>query len=150
MRLPVPFDTQIAARLCSQIDPCEFRAVKRYFRNPRSEIQLVVLVQAPYALEEVATVFATIGNGGADLQTLLRLGVIKFGVDDRNRVQVAVRDKVVLLDSIPDHQDYDVIYLPPCYVVPLQWLGAGWLYTQRVPRCPGSCTCRRLAGGAAA
>src|SRR4029453_6834343 len=63
-RLPVPFDTQIAARLCSQIDPCEFRAVKRYFRNPSSEIQLVVLVQAPYALEEVATVFATRGNGG--------------------------------------------------------------------------------------
>jgi hypothetical protein len=117
MALPVPFDAQIAVTLRVQIDPCEFRAVKRHVRNPASAIQMVVLVQEPYALEEVAAVFATAGNSDAALQTLLGQGVIRFGVDDRSRVQVSSQDCVVLLESIPDQQDCHVIYLPPCYVV---------------------------------
>jgi hypothetical protein len=115
--LPVPFDAEIAARLRSQIDPCEFRAVTQHVRNPASEIQMVVLVQESYALEEVAAAFATTSNGNAALQTLLGQGVIKFGVDDLSRVQANSQHGVVLLESISDQQDCRVIYLPPCYVV---------------------------------
>lgn len=120
MTLPVPFEPYIAAQLRSQIDPCEFRAVKQYVRDPASEIQVVVLVQEPYALEEVAAVFATAGNGDAALQTLLGQSVIRFGVDDCSRVQASSQDHVVLLESIPDQQDCFVIYLPPYYVVQMR------------------------------
>ncbi len=65
MMLPLPFDSHLAAQLRLLIDPCEVRAVKRYVRNPASEIQLVVLVQDGYALEEVAAVFASPGSGEA-------------------------------------------------------------------------------------
>ena len=119
MTLPLPFDPHLAAQLRALIDPCALRAVKRYVRNPTSEIQLVVLVQDGYALEEVAAVFASPGSGEAVLQALLTQGVIKFGVDDLGCVQATVRERAVLLDSIPDQQDCCVIYLPPCYVVQL-------------------------------
>jgi len=118
--LPVPFDVQIAARLRPQIDPCEFRVVTQHVRNPASEIQMVVLVQESYALEEVAAAFATTGNGEVELQTLLGQGVISFGVDDLRGVQASSQDSVVLLESISDQQDCRVIYLPPCYVVQMR------------------------------
>jgi hypothetical protein len=89
MTLPVPFDRYIATQLRFQIDPCEFRAVKRHVRNPASEIQMVVLVQEPYALEEVAVAFVTAGNGAAEVQILLGQGVIRFGVDDLSRAQAS-------------------------------------------------------------
>lgn len=120
MTLPVPFEPYIAAQLRSQIDPCEFRALKQYVRDPASEIQMVVLVQEPYAMEEVAAVFATAGNGDAAVQTLLGQGVIRFGVDDLSRVQVSSHDSVLLLENISDQQDCHVIYLPPCYVVQMR------------------------------
>lgn len=104
--LPVPFASQIAVRLRSQIDPCEFRVVKQYVRTPGSEIEMVVVVQEPYALEEVAAAFVTPDNAGAALQTLLGQGVIRVGVDDLNCV--------VPLESIPDQGDCHVISLPPC------------------------------------
>ena len=119
MTLPLPCDPHLAAQLRALIDPCELRAVKRYVRNPTSEIQLVVLVQDGYALEEVAAVFASPGSGEAVLQALLTQGVIKFGVDDLGCVQATVRECAVLLDSIPDQQDCFIIYLPPCHVVQL-------------------------------
>ena len=112
--LPVPFDSHSAARLRSQIDPCAFRVVKQYFRTPASEIEMVVVVQEPYALEEVAAAFVTPDNAEATLQTLLGQGVIRVGVDDLSGVQAGIRDCVVLLDSIPDQQHCHVISLPPC------------------------------------
>ena len=104
--LPVPFDSHSAARLRSQIDPCEFRVVKQYFRTTASEIEMVVVVQEPYALEEVAAAFVTPDNAEATLQTLLGQGVISVGVNDL--------DCVVPLESIPDQEDCHVISLPPC------------------------------------
>lgn len=118
--LPVPFDAQIAAQLRSRIDLGEFRVVKQYVRTPASEIEMVVVVQEPYALEEVAAAFVAPDNAEAALQTLLGQGVISVGVDDLSNVQAGIRDCVVLLESIPDQQHCHVIYLPPCYIVQLR------------------------------
>ena len=84
MKLPVLFDATLASELAVMIDGCEFRTVKRYFRSPTSEIGMVIIVEAPYALEEVAAVFATpdAQDGERTLGTLLAAGVLTFGVDD--------------------------------------------------------------------
>ena len=66
MSIPVAFDVRLASDLAMQIDGCEFRTVKQYFRSPTSEIRMVVLVEPPFALEEVAAVFAAASmNNGA-------------------------------------------------------------------------------------
>jgi len=121
MRIPVLFDVTLASQLASQIDGCEFRTVKRYFRSPTSEIHMVILVEPPYALEEVAAVFATPGKNDGDvtLHVLLSAGVLKFGIDDLRGVLPGHENHVVLLDCIADTQACRVIYLPPCYVVQL-------------------------------
>ena len=121
MKLPVLFDAALARELATQIDGCEFRTVKRYFRSPTSEIQMVILVASPYALEDVAAVFATPGmqDGEHTLETLLTAGVLTFGVDDRRGVMPGHEAHAVLLDEIPDTHACRVIYLPPCYVVQL-------------------------------
>ncbi len=121
MKLPVLFDAALACELATMIDGCEFRTVKRYFRSPTSEIQMVVVVAPTYALEEVAAVFATPhGQDGEQmLGTLLAAGVLTFGVDDRRGVMPGQEAHAVLLDEIPDTQACRVIYLPPCYVVQL-------------------------------
>ena len=121
MSLPVAFDAVLARELTSQIDGCEFRTVKRYFRSPTNDIRLVVLVTPPYALAEVAAVFAASGNGDAahTLQTLLSAGVLTFGVDDLAGVMPGHEAHAVRLDCIEDARACRVIYLPPCYVVQL-------------------------------
>ena len=131
MKLPVLFDSVLASELASLIDGCEFRTVKRYFRSPTSEIQLVVLVAPTYALEEVAAIFATphVQDSEEALSTLLAEGVLTFGVDDLRRVMPGHETHAVLLDEIADAQACRVIYLPPCYVVQLT-THAGYV------RCP--------------
>lgn len=121
MKLPVKCDTALAAELARMIDGCEFRTVKRYFRSPNSEIQLVILVASPYALEDVAAVFATphAQDGEQTLGTLLAAGVITFGVDDLHGVTPGHEAHTMLLDEIADTRACRVIYLPPCYVVQL-------------------------------
>ena len=121
MKLPVKCDTALAGELARMIDGCEFRMVKRYFRSPTSDIQMVILVASPYALEDVAAVFATPHghDGEQTLTTLLAAGVLTFGVDDRRGVTPGHEEHAVLLDEIADTQACRVIYLPPCYVVQL-------------------------------
>ncbi len=121
MSIPVAFDVRLARELATQIDGCEFRTVKRYFRSPTSEIRMVVVVEPSYALEEVAAVFAAprMMNEDTTLRALLAAGVLKFGVDDLNGVQPGLEPHVVPLDHIADTRACRVIYLPPCYVVQL-------------------------------
>lgn len=121
MSIPVPFDASLASDLATQIDGCEFRTVKRYFRSPTSAIRMVVVVEPPFALEEVAAVFAapSATNGDTALRALLAAGVMKFGVDDLGGVQPGLEPHVVSLDHIADTRACRVIYLPPCYVVQL-------------------------------
>jgi hypothetical protein len=121
MKLPVKYDARLAGELASMIDGCEFRTVKRYFRSPTSDIQMVILVASSYALEDVAAVFATPGmqDGEHTLETLLTAGVLTFGVDDRRGVMPGHEAHAVLLDEIADTQACRVVYLPPCYVVQL-------------------------------
>ena len=121
MSLPVPFDATIASELCALIDGREFRTVKRYFRSPTSDIRMVILVAPPYAIEEVAAVFAASGSGNAErtLQTLLTAGVLIFGVDDLVGVMPGHEAHAVRLDDIKDTRAWRVIYLPSCYVVQL-------------------------------
>ena len=121
MQLPVVFDAMLARELATQIDGCEFRTVKRYFRSPTSEIGMVIIVAAPYTLEEVAAVFATADAQDSErtLGTLLAAGVLTFGVDDLSGVRPGREAHTVLLDQIEDTQACRVIYLPPCYVVQL-------------------------------
>jgi hypothetical protein len=122
MPLPVPCDATLADELSALIDGCEFRTVKRYFRSPTSEIRMVILVAPPYALEEVAAVFAASGSGDTErtLQTLLTAGVLTFGVDDLAGVMPGHEAHAVRLDHIEDTRACRVIYLPPCYVVQLE------------------------------
>lgn len=121
MKLPVKYDAWLARELASMIDGCEFRTVKRYFRSPTSEIQVVILVAPAYALEDVAAVFAkpNMQDGEHTLETLLTAGVLTFGVDDLHGVMPGHVAHAVLLDAIADTQACRVIYLPPCYVVQL-------------------------------
>ena len=121
MSLPIVFDATLARELATQIDGCEFRTVKRYFRSPTSEICMVIIVEAPYALEEVAAVFATPHAQGGErtLKTLLAAGVLTFGVDDLSGVEPGREAHAGLLDQIEDTRACRVIYLPPCYVVQL-------------------------------
>jgi hypothetical protein len=121
MKLPVFYDAALAQELAAMIDGCEFRTVKRYFRSSTSEIQMVILVASPYALEEVAAVFATpsMQDGEHTLETLLTAGVLTFALDDRRGVMPGHEEHAVLLDKIADTQACRVIYLPPCYVVQL-------------------------------
>lgn len=121
MKLPVKCDTALAGELATMIDGCEFRTVKRYFRSPASEIQMVILVASPYVLEDVAAVFATPHghDGEQTLKLLLAAGVLTFGVDDLRGVTPGHEAHAMLLDEIADTQACRVIYLPPCYVVQL-------------------------------
>lgn len=121
MSIPVAFDVRLAHDLATQIDGCEFRTVKQYFRSSTSEIRMVVLIEPAFALEEVAAVFAapSTNNGDATLHTLLSTGVMKFGVDDLHSVLPGHAHYAVLLDQIADTRACRVIYLPPCYVVQL-------------------------------
>lgn len=121
MKLPVLFNVALAGELATMIDGCEFRTVKRYFRSPTSEIRMVILVAHPYAIEEVAAIFATphVQDSEEALSTLLAEGVVTFGVDDLRRVMPGHETHAVLLDQIEDTRACRVIYLPPCYVV--QW-----------------------------
>lgn len=122
MSLPVVCDAMLAHELASQIDGCEFRTVKRYFRSPTSEIRMIILVAQPYKLEEVAAVFAASGDGDAErtLQTLLTSGVLTFGVDDLAGVMLGHEAHATRLDHIEDSRACRVIYLPPCYIVQLE------------------------------
>src|SRR5688572_12107439 len=121
MKLPVKYDARLAGELATMTDGCEFRTVKRYFRSPTSEIQMVILVAPAYALEEVAAVFATpsMQDGEHTLETLLMAGVLTFGVDDLQGVMHGHEAHAIPLDAIADTQACRVIYLPPCYVVQL-------------------------------
>jgi hypothetical protein len=99
-----------------KIDPCGFETVKRYFRDPNSEISQVVLVQGEHLLQEVALVF--IDKSGKDkLVELLKSGAIKYGVDDLEGVTAAFKGYAVKLNSIADDQLCDVLYCPPVYLV---------------------------------
>lgn len=121
MKLSVLFDAVLARELATMIDGCEFRTVKRYFRSPTSEIRMVILVAHPYAIEEVAAIFATPHGQDSEeaLSTLLAEGVLTFGVDDLRGVMPGHKTHAVLLDQIEDTRACRVIYLPPCYVVQL-------------------------------
>ena len=133
MSIPVTFDVRLARDLAMQIDGCEFRTVKQYFRSPSSEIRMVVLVEPAFALEEVAAVFAaaSMNNGDTTLQALLAVGVLKFGVDDLRGVQPGHEQHVMPLDHIADTRACRVIYLPPCYVVQLgRWTADGHAATE--------------------
>lgn len=111
------FDKNFAAELETKIDPCGFETVKRYFRDPDSEISQVIIVQGDYLLQEVATIFADKSQGKDRLIELLKIGVVKFGVNGLETVEPEFKKYAVLLDNIPDNRLCFVIYLPPVYVV---------------------------------
>jgi len=48
---------------------------------------------------------------------LLEARIIKYGVDNLEKVKSGFRKYAVLLDSIPDNQLCHVIYLPPIHIV---------------------------------
>lgn len=103
----------IASQLGSCVDPCQFRTVRRYCRDKRSEIRQVILVESNYRLEEVG---AVITDGGVpQLSVLLALGAAKIGVD-----RLGLDDKhCVALQEVCDDSFCRVLYLPPAYVVQL-------------------------------
>ena len=110
---------KLAGKLKGLIDPCGFETVKQHFRAKNSEISQVALIQGDYLLHEIATVFEERAEGinTAKLVELLEAGIIKYGVDNLEKVESDFRKYAVLLDSIPDNQLCHVIYLPPIYIV---------------------------------
>ena len=117
IRIEIPdANKKLANKLEELIDPCGFETVKRHFRAKNSEISQVALVQGDYLLHEIATVFVD-KVAGAKLVELLEAGIIKYGVDNLEKVESDFRKYAVLLDSIPDNQLCHVIYLPPIYIV---------------------------------
>ena len=110
---------KLANKLKELIDPCGFETVKRYFRAENSEISQVALIQGDYLLHEIATVFVdkAVGDKLAKLVELLEAGIIKYGVDNLESAKSDFKKYAVLLDSVPDNQLCNVIYLPPIYIV---------------------------------
>ena len=110
---------KLTGKLKELIDPCGFEIVKQHFRAKNSEISQVVLIQGDYLLHEIATVFEDKAEGinTAKLVELLEAGIIKYGVDNLEKVKSDFRKYAVLLDSVPDNQLCHVIYLPPIYIV---------------------------------
>ncbi len=106
----------LSKELEAKIDPCGFDTVKRYFRDPKSEISQVVLVQEDYLLQEVATIFADRAQGKDRLIELLEIGAVKFGVDRLDTVEPEFKEYAVMLNTIADNKLCYVIYLPPVYV----------------------------------
>ena len=120
IRIEIPeANKKLANKLEELIDPCGFETVKQHFRAKNSEISQVVLIQGDYLLHEIATVFEEKAEGinTAKLLELLEAGIIKYGVDNLEKVKSDFRKYAVLLDSIPDNQLCHVIYLPPIYIV---------------------------------
>lgn len=115
----IPHDPQIAGELKSKIDACEFGLVKRYFRDPSTEISSILIVQDPYKLEEVGAFFVDpMGHGGLSAgMDIFTGGAVVAGVDDLAGVDPGMRRNARLLDSIPDDEICDVLYLPPIYLV---------------------------------
>jgi len=120
IRIEIPeANKKLANKLEELIDPCGFETVKQHFRAKNSEISQVVLIQGDYLLHEIATVFEDKAEGinTAKLVELLEAGIIKYGVDNLEKVKSDFRKYAVLLDSVPDNQLCHVIYLPPIYIV---------------------------------
>lgn len=110
-------DEKLSKELEAKIDPCGFETVKRYFRDPKSEISQVVLVQGDYLLQEAAAIFADESQGKDRLSWLLETRAVRFGVDRLEIVDPEFKKYAVMLDSIADNKLCYVIYLPPVYVV---------------------------------
>lgn len=119
MKQKIPHDPQIALELKSKIDACDFGLVKRYFRDPSSEISSVLIVQEPCRLEEVGAFLVNpLGHGGLSMGIdIFAGGVVVAGVDDLDGVDPELRRYARLLDSISDDAICDALYLPPIYVV---------------------------------
>ena len=99
----------------SRIDGTDLRTVKAYLRDPNSEIKQVVFAQNGCPLQEVAAVMAS-----GDQETFMNMledGWVKVGVERVEEVNPKLRTSALVLDTLPDDQFCEVIYLPPAYVV---------------------------------
>jgi hypothetical protein len=117
--MDIACDPETVRIMKSRIDATDFRTVKAYFRDPKSEIEGVVLVQGEHRLEEVAAFFAAPDPETVEERflELLRQGAIVLGVDDFRGARPALDRYAVLLDTILDDRTCHVVYLPPLYIV---------------------------------
>jgi tetratricopeptide (TPR) repeat protein len=106
---------ELVEEMRSRIDGTDMRTVKAYFRDPNSEIKQVILAQNGCPLEEVAAVM--VSGSQETLMNMLADGWVKVGVDSMDRVPVRLQTSVILLDTFPDDQYCEIVYLPPAYVV---------------------------------
>jgi hypothetical protein len=115
----IPHNPQIAGELKSRIDACEFGLIKRYFRDPSSEISSILIVQDPYKLEEVGAFLVDLmGHGGLSTgMDIFIEGAVVAGVDDFDGVDPEMHQNARLLDGIADDEICDVLFLPPIYLV---------------------------------
>lgn len=116
--MKIVHNAELASKLRRLIDATDLATVKAYLRDPQSEIDRVALVQGDHLLEEVAAVFVA-----GDTETYMLVaqeGGVKLGVDSLNEVRTEFQDCVVVLDTFPDNQLCDVIYLPPFYLVKIR------------------------------
>ena len=112
----------IQAEFAALIDVCSFGVVKAYFRDPQSEITVVLLVQGDYRLKDLAALCYGESPGQPPVeafQQLLHQGLVQCGVDDMRGVRPGFEYAAVMLDDIADHRQCAVIYLPPAYIVQL-------------------------------
>lgn len=112
----------IQAECAALIDVCPFGVVKAYFRNPQSEITVVLLVQGEHRLEDLAALCYGDSPGQPPVEAFqqpLQQGLVQCGVDDMRGVRPGFESATILLDDIADHRQCAVIYLPPAYLVQL-------------------------------
>ena len=99
------FPRGLQKKLLGRIDGIDFRTIRYYLDNPKSEIQQIIVVQEGYALHEVAAFFTNTDlvepeDFKEDFEALISAGAIKTDVS-----------------QISDKTFVKVIYRPPYYVV---------------------------------
>ena len=112
--MTLPCNPQRVADMRSMIDPCEWCGIVSYLRNPQSEIRWVMLVACDLPLEEVAA-FCSEENADVNLyQQMLKEGKIKLA---NAGPKSGTTPESFTLDSIRENEVFDVICLPPFYIV---------------------------------
>ena len=107
----------------SLIDPTDFGTVRRYLNCSNSPITDVLFVRDERLLATVAELLAD--EHPTDLQRThfsrwIRSGEVKVGVNAAVTENPTAPDFIVDLESIADHVDCRVLYLPPYYLVHLR------------------------------
>ena len=117
------FNEKMAKALENMVDPCSFLAVKSYILSPSSEIDRAFIVHGDYKIHEMGSFLVEAKESDDETaQKMFSTGVLKIVVD-KSKINAPNPD-VLDVNDIPEDDGYNVIYLPPVYLI--QPLGRKW------------------------